>query len=92
MDHTLTEIQRRSLLQSAAGLALGQIASDAAAAAAPNQPPPPGKPGDFDFLSGNWKINHRRLKTPGTDDWDVFTGEATCWSILGGVGSGGGKK
>lgn len=46
-----------------------------------------GKPGDFDFLAGNWKITHRRLKTPGTTDWDEFEGEATCWTILGGVGS-----
>jgi len=45
----------------------------------------PGVPGDFDFLTGNWKIAHRRLKS--ADVWDEFTGEATCWGILGGVGS-----
>lgn len=44
----------------------------------------PGKPGDFDFLAGEWKIKHRRM--PGENkEWDVFEGEATCWSILGGV-------
>ena len=48
--------------------------------------PPPGRPGDFDFLAGSWKISHRRLKEPGAD-WDVFEGEATCWTILGGIGS-----
>lgn len=79
------EQQRRALLQSAAGLAMAGLSTDAAVAALPA--PPPGRAGDFDFLAGNWKINHRRLKKAGTDDWDVFKGEATCWTILGGVGS-----
>jgi hypothetical protein len=48
--------------------------------------PPPGKPGEFDFLAGEWRISHRRL-APGASEWDVFEGEATCWTILGGVGS-----
>jgi hypothetical protein len=43
--------------------------------------------GDFHFLAGEWKISHRRLRTSGSDDWDVFEGEATCWDILGGAGS-----
>jgi hypothetical protein len=47
----------------------------------------PGKPGDFDWLAGEWRIRHRRLKKAGTDEWDEFEGEATCWTILGGVGS-----
>ena len=41
--------------------------------------------GDFDFLAGEWRIAHRRLKAPG--EWDTFDGEATCWTILGGNGS-----
>ena len=41
--------------------------------------------GDFDFLAGEWRIAHRRLKSPG--EWDTFDGEATCWTILGGNGS-----
>jgi hypothetical protein len=48
---------------------------------------PYGKAGDFDFLAGNWKISHRRLKASGTKDWDEFEGEATCWTILSGGGS-----
>lgn len=48
---------------------------------------PTGKPGDFNFLAGEWRIKHRRLKQAGTQDWDEFEGEATCWTILGGVGS-----
>jgi hypothetical protein len=34
---------------------------------------------------GEWRIKHRRLKSPGV--WDEFEGEATCFTILGGVGS-----
>lgn len=49
--------------------------------------PPPGKPGDFDFLHGEWRIAHRRLKSAKDAEWDEFEGEATCWTILGGVGS-----
>jgi hypothetical protein len=84
-------MQRRRLLQSAAGLVVGgQMVMDASAATpAPsaNPNPPPGKPGDFDFLAGNWNISHRRKKPPDDKEWDEFTGEATCWTILGGVGS-----
>lgn len=50
-----------------------------------------GKPGEFNFLAGEWKIKHRRLKNPGpaatTKEWDEFEGEATCFTILAGVGS-----
>ncbi|HEX8877214.1 MAG TPA: hypothetical protein VF777_10725 [Phycisphaerales bacterium] len=49
------------------------------------------KPGEFDFLAGEWKIKHRRLKNPGpgakVKEWDEFEGEATCFTILAGVGS-----
>lgn len=45
---------------------------------------PGGKPGDFDFLSGNWTISHRRLVD---GQWDSFEGEASVQSILGGVAS-----
>jgi hypothetical protein len=86
MNDDRTEMKRRTLLQTAGSLAIGQIAlaaSGPAAAAVKT----PGKAGDFDFLSGEWKIAHRRLKTAGGNDWDLFDGEATCWSVLGGVAS-----
>lgn len=88
----VTEITRRRLMQTAAGVALAQLAPDvlaqtnAPAGAAPRAPTP-GKPGDFNFLAGEWKISHRRLKDAASKTWDEFTGEATCWTILGGVGS-----
>ena len=94
------ETNRRQALQSAIGMAAGALVANlcgglpAASAAAPAETdsgraskPQPGKPGDFDFLAGEWQISHRRLKTAGSDDWDEFVGEATCWTILGGVGS-----
>lgn len=86
MDNEPTEMPRRRLLQSVAGMAIGGMAlgtRDSAGATAP----PAGKAGDFEFLAGSWNITHRRLKASGTNDWDIFEGEATCWSILGGVGS-----
>jgi hypothetical protein len=47
------------------------------------------KPGEFDFLAGRWTIANRRLKTRwiGSEDWELFDGEATCWTVLGGLGS-----
>lgn len=82
---------RRAVLKTAAGLAAAQAALAAAPAVARPQPgrrpseASPARAGEFDFLSGEWRIAHRRLKAPG--DWDAFEGEATCWSILGGVAS-----
>jgi hypothetical protein len=48
--------------------------------------PTPGKPGDFNFLAGEWRIAHLQ-RAPGATEWNRFEGEATCWTILGGVGS-----
>lgn len=82
--------ERRGLLQAAAALAL---APGASAAPAEPQPGPaltgalpatrtPGKPGDFDFLTGRWKILHHRRRD---GSWDVFEGEATVHAILAGI-------
>ena len=67
---------RRMLLRRAAGIAAaaGLGLSVRQALAVPVAPLPtsggrsrtPGKPGDFDWLSGEWRIRHRRLKSPGT--------------------------
>jgi hypothetical protein len=74
------EAQRRALLQAAAGLAVGHIGINVAAATdaikAQSGPKAQGSIGDFNFLAGEWRINHRRLKAPG--EWDEFKGEATC--------------
>ncbi|MDF7776794.1 hypothetical protein P1X14_16175 [Sphingomonas sp. AOB5] len=70
---------RRNVLQSAAILTLLPLPGLAAPA------PGTGKPGEFDWLAGEWKIANRKRKADGS--WDEFPGEATCWTILGGVGS-----
>lgn len=71
----MTEADRREILIAAAVLpVLGQAGEAAAGLSTP------AAPGQFDWLSGEWRIAHRRLRAPG--DWDVFEGEATCWSIL----------
>jgi len=76
--------QRRMLLQVAAGIAaIGQLGMDSASAA-PVQPQATGKSGDFQFLSGEWKIQHRRLRD---GKWDQFEGEASVIGILGGIAS-----
>lgn len=83
-------LQRRTLLKAAAaGLAVAPFVLPAGAAgnAVGGAARPRGKPGEFDFLTGEWRIQHRRLQTPGGNDWDEFPGEATVWAILGGVGS-----
>jgi hypothetical protein len=85
MTDEKTELARRTVLQ-VAGAALVAAASPATAATPPTQGAI-GKIGDFNFLAGEWRIKHRRLKTPGTNEWDVFEGEATCWTVLAGVAS-----
>ncbi|MBX9747052.1 MAG: hypothetical protein K2X34_09135 [Hyphomonadaceae bacterium] len=64
------------------------LAGAAGKAQAQETPPartvPQGSPGEFDFLHGEWRIAHRKRREGG---WDEFAGDATCWTILGGVGS-----
>lgn len=87
----MTNMQRRQVLQSAMGTLAAGFAVQVCSAGPPVEvfleSKTEGKPGDFDFLSGEWKIKNRRLKTPGGKEWDEFDGESTCWSILKGVGS-----
>lgn len=83
----MTDPTRRTLLKTAAaGLAVSVAGATDAADGTAAPAPPPGKPGDFDFLAGEWKIRHRRFKAA-EGVWDEFEGEATCWTILGGVAS-----
>ena len=60
---TASDTQRRALLQAAAGLAAaGSLATPSTASASTAKPAATGKLGDFDFMSGNWKIKNRQLK------------------------------
>lgn len=43
--------------------------------------------GDFDFLAGEWKIAHRRLKDGTKDEWQEFNSGATVHRVLDGMGS-----
>lgn len=43
------------------------------------------EPGDFDFLSGEWRIQNRRLLPDGR--WDEFPAEATVRPLLNGAAS-----
>ena len=43
--------------------------------------------GDFDFLAGEWRIHHRRLKDGTSDQWQEFDSTATVTRVLGGMGS-----
>jgi len=44
---------------------------------------------DFDFLIGSWTVTNRRLGKllAGSDDWTVFPGTTTCWSLFEGGGN-----
>lgn len=45
--------------------------------------------GDFDFLFGDWRVAHRRLKRrlAGDDGWETFEGTVSARPILGGHGN-----
>jgi hypothetical protein len=76
---------RRRFMQAAAVLLAAPAAAAPAGAALPR--PPAGKSGEFDFLTGEWRISHRRRLPTGAGDWDAFEGEASCWGVLGGRAS-----
>lgn len=44
---------------------------------------------DFDFLIGDWRVRHRRLRErlAGCDDWVEFDGACSARSTLGGAGN-----
>jgi hypothetical protein len=51
---------------------------------APPATPPTGHPGDFAFLTGEWRIHNRSIVDGA---WLEYEGEATVHAILDGVGS-----
>lgn len=44
-------------------------------------------PRDFDFLAGEWRVRHRRLRVrnAGCKDWDIYEGASRFQILLGGV-------
>ncbi|MBP7913707.1 MAG: hypothetical protein KAZ63_00050 [Vitreoscilla sp.] len=84
MSNDPADAQRRSVLQITAGLAAASTAVFGNASAAASPPKPTGQPGDFAFLTGEWRIKNRQFKNGA---WEAFDGEATVYGILAGVGS-----
>lgn len=88
MNKDPTDHLRRAMLQITAGFAAAGAAAvptvQAATVAKALPPAPTGKPGDFDFLSGEWRIKNRQFKNGTVEEFD---GEATVHGILAGVGS-----
>jgi hypothetical protein len=85
-------IDRRLLLQGAAGLILTATGARAMNDTNYTRTGKPGKItgkgiGDFDFLAGEWKIHHRRLKDGTTDVWEESESGATVHRVLDGMGS-----
>jgi hypothetical protein len=82
------DTKRRTLLHTAVGAAIAAAAGGKAQAqeaqTAPARTYPRGEPGQFDWLSGEWRIANR-MKANG--EWIEFPGEATVFPILNGVGS-----
>lgn len=90
-----SDLGRRALLQSAAGLAAAGMIGGAAGAAGTPIPPPP-KPdapvtgkgvGDFDFLTGEWTIVNRRFDGIYKKGRGESEGSATVQRVLNGMGS-----
>lgn len=83
-ENDRSDLQRRTLLQlAAAGMAAAGTSAPAAPPGTSALPAATGKPGDFDFLTGEWKIQNRQLQKSG--HWEAFEGEATVHGLLAGV-------
>lgn len=87
-----SDIERRRMLQGAAGLVISvsgaNIMSEMAEASEPANGMMTGKGiGDFDFLAGEWTIKNKRLKDGTTNEWQAFDGSATVHKVLGGMAS-----
>lgn len=74
------------LLTGAAFLAVGCLVPAARAEPVPAMPRAAGAPTDFDFFLGDWKVNHRRLKSrlTGCTEWEEFSGSTSVRPLLGG--------
>jgi hypothetical protein len=77
-------------------LIAGTFAAVAATAAASQDSPKPGEGApnlsglhDFDFLAGNWRVHHKRLKERLADshEWITFEGTCTMRPLMDGYGN-----
>lgn len=83
--------QRRALIAAGGAAALLPACATRAPMSAPASfdpmpplpaAPTPGRPGDFDFLTGEWRIHHRSIVN---GEWLEYEGEASVVGILGGI-------
>lgn len=84
----MDEDRRAVLAVSAAALLAATTQAAHAQEAAPTGRPanvPEGRAGEFDFLSGEWRIANRWRSGPDSQEWLEFPGEATVVGILGGI-------
>jgi hypothetical protein len=65
-------------------LALGSIAVPIIARSPANAQGPPSGVHDFDFLQGEWRAHHRRLR-PDTRQWEEFEGSWSTRALLDGT-------
>lgn len=74
-------LTRRDLLERLSAATLPLCAPPLALAAGPEK--------DWNWLTGNWDVWHRRLKKrlAGNDEWDEFAGKSAFWHTLGGLGN-----
>ncbi len=80
------EISKRNLITAAiAGLSLSVLLNGGKTMADEKPKILNGKIGEFDFLTGSWKIKNQQLKKGSKDEWEYFDGEATVVSILNGL-------
>lgn len=81
--------QRRALIAAGGAALLPACATVSTPASFDPMPPlpvtpTPGQPGDFDWLTGEWRIHNRSIVN---GEWLEYPGEATVHAILAGVGS-----
>ncbi len=64
-------------------------ATGSAPQARPARASPRSGANDFDFLSGDWRVRHRRLRErlAGNDDWVEFEGTCAMRALIGGLGN-----
>jgi len=86
------DMNRQQFVRLGAALALGLAVSPNGGAQPMNfdpvpqlpKAPTPGKSGDFDFVSGEWRIKNRSIVN---GKWLEYDSEATVYGILKGIGS-----
>lgn len=84
------DVQRRVLIAAGGAALLPACATGAPVSAPANFDPipsipatkTPGQPGDFDWLTGEWRIHNRSIVN---GEWLEYPGEATVHAILAGI-------